>query len=71
MGRCSVQGTGGVHLEHCHHACDAGRIEVQRLVQRLRVLPRVKRGHVPVRCGARYVRAGCGGDVGAAGRPRI
>ena len=28
-------------------------------------------GHVPVRCGARYVRAGCGGDVGAAGRPRI
>ena len=33
------QGTRGAHLEHVLHACDAGRVEAQRLVERPRVLP--------------------------------
>ena len=31
---------GGAHLEHPGHACDAGRIEAERLVERARVLCR-------------------------------
>ena len=34
-----AQGTGGVHLEHFLHGRDAGRVEAQRLVERLRFLP--------------------------------
>eukprot|EP00964_Phaeocystis_antarctica_P065502 scaffold39537_cov51-Phaeocystis_antarctica.AAC.1 len=34
---------GGAHVEHAVHGCDAGGVEAQRLVERRRVLPRVKR----------------------------
>ena len=34
-----AQGTGGVHLEDHLKVCDAGRVEAQRLVERLRSLP--------------------------------
>ena len=33
------QGTGGVHLEHFLHGRDFGRVEAQRLVELLRLLP--------------------------------
>ena len=36
------QGTRGAHREHVPHACDAGGVEAQRLVERRRVLPRRK-----------------------------
>ena len=39
----SAQGAGGVHFEHFLHVCDAGRVEAQRLVERPRLLPRVRR----------------------------
>ena len=29
-----VQGTGGAHLKHDVHGCDAGRVETQRLIER-------------------------------------
>eukprot|EP00964_Phaeocystis_antarctica_P140615 scaffold105480_cov45-Phaeocystis_antarctica.AAC.1 len=34
---------GGAHSEHPVHPCDAGGVEAQRLVERLRDLPRVER----------------------------
>eukprot|EP00964_Phaeocystis_antarctica_P074683 scaffold45979_cov59-Phaeocystis_antarctica.AAC.1 len=34
---------GGAHVEHVPHGRDAGGVEAQRLVERLRVLPRVER----------------------------
>ena len=34
---------GGAHVEHLEHARDAGGVEAQRLVERRRALPRVKR----------------------------
>ena len=37
---------GGAHVEHVGHDRDAGRVEVQRLVEGLRVLPRSKAGRV-------------------------
>eukprot|EP00964_Phaeocystis_antarctica_P156657 scaffold126464_cov39-Phaeocystis_antarctica.AAC.1 len=49
----------GAHLEHPLHGCDAGRVEAQRLVERVRVLPSRKEG---VRCGAR-----CGPGAGGHG----
>eukprot|EP00964_Phaeocystis_antarctica_P100251 scaffold65937_cov67-Phaeocystis_antarctica.AAC.2 len=49
----------GAHVEHGAHARDAGRVEVERLVERRRVLPSRKEG---VRCGAR-----CGPGVGGHG----
>ena len=39
----------GAHREHGAHGRDAGRVEAERLVERLRVLPRVERRA----CGAR------------------
>eukprot|EP00964_Phaeocystis_antarctica_P062715 scaffold37601_cov54-Phaeocystis_antarctica.AAC.1 len=33
---------GGAHLEHVLHGCDAGGVEAQRLVERIRLLPRVE-----------------------------
>eukprot|EP00964_Phaeocystis_antarctica_P120475 scaffold84224_cov57-Phaeocystis_antarctica.AAC.3 len=45
------QGTrGGAHPEHGMHVRDAGRVEVQRLVELIRALPSRKEG---MRCGAR------------------
>ena len=32
------RGTHGAHLKHVRHACDAGRVEAQRLVERGRSL---------------------------------
>ena len=39
------QGTRGAHVEHVRHGRDAGRVEAERLVKRLRVLPSRKGGH--------------------------
>ena len=50
---------GGAHPEHVGHACDAGGVEVQRLVERRRFLPRVER-RAYLRCGARYGLGGGG-----------
>ena len=62
-GSCGVlaQGTGGVHVKHGVHGRDAGRVEAQRLVERLCFLPSRK--------GAYHVgrgRAGGGEGGGAA-----
>eukprot|EP00964_Phaeocystis_antarctica_P067536 scaffold40881_cov43-Phaeocystis_antarctica.AAC.1 len=42
--RLEVRGE-GTHLKHALHGCDFGRVEVQRLVELLRVLPSRKGGH--------------------------
>eukprot|EP00964_Phaeocystis_antarctica_P061636 scaffold36844_cov58-Phaeocystis_antarctica.AAC.2 len=54
---------GGAHVEHLPHDCDAGGVEAQRLVERRRDLPRVKR---------RAYDAGRGEarEAGGGGRPR-
>ena len=57
-GGCVCRGD-GAHVEHAVHVRDAGRVEVQRLVERVRVLPSRKQG---ARCGAR-----CGPEVGRRG----
>ena len=50
---------GGAHVEHEAHACDARRVEAQRLVERRRVLPRVeKRACDEGRGAAREARGG-------------
>eukprot|EP00964_Phaeocystis_antarctica_P062970 scaffold37756_cov51-Phaeocystis_antarctica.AAC.2 len=44
----------GAHGEHGAHACDAGRVEAQRLVERRRPLPSQKEGvRYGSRCGPR------------------
>jgi len=48
---CGGQGTRGAHVEHVSHVRDLGRVEAERLVERLRVLPSRKAG---MRCGKRY-----------------
>eukprot|EP00964_Phaeocystis_antarctica_P130451 scaffold94312_cov54-Phaeocystis_antarctica.AAC.2 len=48
----------GAHVEHGAHGCDAGRVEAERLVERVRALPSRKQD---VRCGAR-----CGPGAGRA-----
>ena len=55
---------GGAHGEHVGHVRDAGRVEAQRLIERIRELPRVKRGVYGVGRGARYR------EAGGSGRPR-
>ena len=58
---CSVGPTGereawagaGAHLKHVPHARDAGRVEAQRLVERIRVLPRVQREGIDERAAGR------------------
>ena len=45
------QGTRGAHVEHLVHGRDLGRVEAERLVERLRFLPSRKAG---MRCGKRY-----------------
>ena len=44
-------GTRGAHVEHVVHISDLGRVEAERLVERLRDLPSRKAG---MRCGKRY-----------------
>ena len=44
------QGTRGAHVEHPVHVCNLGRVEAERLVERLRLLPSRKAG---MRCDAR------------------
>ena len=41
--RLGGQGTRGAHVEHPAHVRDLGRVDAERLVERLRVLPRVER----------------------------
>ena len=58
------QGTrGGAHIEHVAHARDAGGVEAQRLVERIRILPRVERR-------AYGAGRGSGREAGGGGRPR-
>ena len=45
------QGTRGAHVEHPAHVHDLGRVEAERLVERLRGLPSRKAG---MRYGKRY-----------------
>ena len=45
------EGTRGAHPEHEAHVRDLGRVEAERLVERLRDLPSRKAG---MRCGKRY-----------------
>jgi hypothetical protein len=40
-----AKGTRGVHSEHAAHGRDAGRVEAQRLVERVRLLPSRKGKH--------------------------
>ena len=63
--RREVQGTRGAHPEHGVHGRDLGGVKPQRLVERKRVLPSRREGHM--RCGAR-LRAGRREGVEAAGR---
>ena len=61
---CGSQGTRGAHPEHFAHVRDLGRVEAERLVERLRVLPSRKAGmRRGKRCGAGGVRALGGGDA--------
>ena len=47
---------GGAHHEHCAHVRDAGRVEAQRLVEALIVLPRGSQaGHTTTGCALREV----------------
>ena len=63
--RLQIQGRARerAHDEHALHACDAGGVEAERLVEHRRALPSQKEG---MRCGARYTGRGAAGG----GRPR-
>eukprot|EP00964_Phaeocystis_antarctica_P049667 scaffold28787_cov67-Phaeocystis_antarctica.AAC.4 len=52
-GRPRRKARGEVHPEHIVHVCDAGGVEAQWLVERLRLLPRVERGACGAGRGAR------------------
>ena len=68
------QGTRGAHVEHVLHVCDLGRVEAERLVERLRGLPSRKAGMWrEKRCGPGGVRALDGGDASGmcTGRARL
>ena len=56
------QGTRGAHIEHVAHVCDAGRVEAQRLVELISVLPSRKEA-IPLG-------ASCGPEGGRAVRWR-
>jgi len=47
------QGTRGAHFEHAVHGRDLGGVKAQRLVERERLLPSRREGHMHMRCGAR------------------
>ena len=59
----SAHGAGGVHFEHFLHVCDAGRVEAQRLVERPRLLPRVRRRAYGVQGEMRAGRRKMAGDA--------
>ena len=72
---CGGQGTRGAHVEHVVHVCDLGRVEAERLVERVRALPSRKAG---MRCGEMVrspggVRVLGGGDASGmfTGRARL
>ena len=56
---------GGAHVEHAAHGGDAGGVEAQRLVERRRVLPRVKKEACGAGRGIRVGRREAAGDRGA------
>ena len=68
-------GARGAHVEHAAHGCDAGGVEAQRLVERRRLLQRVKRRAFGEGRGAEYREAGGGGRPrctrGTHGRARM
>ena len=53
-----AQGTGGAYVEHVAHACEAGGVEVQRLVERRRVLPSQEKRAYDARGEVRAVEGG-------------
>ena len=58
------QGTRRAHPEHGVHGSDLGRVEGQRLVERIRLLPSQKEGiRSSARCGPGDVGAWGGGDA--------
>jgi hypothetical protein len=60
---CRGQGTREAHVEHPVHVRDLGRVEAERLVERVRALPSRKAGMRRVkRCGPGGARALSGGD---------
>eukprot|EP00964_Phaeocystis_antarctica_P119843 scaffold83602_cov48-Phaeocystis_antarctica.AAC.2 len=65
---------GRAHPEHGVHVCDAGGVEAQRLVERLRLLPSVARRAYDAGRGIRTGRRKAAGDRGARsvqGRARL
>ena len=69
-GKGSPGGRGeGTHLKHVFHVLDAGEVEVQRLVELLRVLPSRKEGEVWA--GRREGGGRGGGASGMKGRARL
>jgi len=69
-------GRRGAHLKHVLHVSDAGRVETQRLVERVRALPSAKGGVGSGRHAKRrraeapgWLREACGGHpAGGSGR---
>ena len=71
---CGGQGTRGAHGEHVVHGRDLGRVEAERLVERVRLLPSRKAGmRCGKRCGPGGMRALGGGDASGmcTGRARL
>ncbi len=62
-----MHGTHGAHPKHLTHGCDAGRVEAQRLVERLRLLPSRKGDYEPGCPQGMYARKALGGSDGAGG----
>ena len=60
----------GAHIKHAVHACDAGRVEAQRLVERNRVLPSRKERAFDAAKGAAREAGGCGAAMGRRWRKR-
>ena len=61
------QGTRGAHLEHVAHVRDLGGVKAQRLVERRRVLPSRREGHIRSGAGLRAGRREVGGLEGGGG----
>ena len=51
----------GAHHQHVAHVCDAGRVQAQRLVERIRVLPSPRGGMESRKCRLRGGRGARGG----------
>ena len=63
--KAGVPSTRGTHQKHVFHFRHAGSVEAQRLIERLRLLPELRRGHIYKMRGER---CGPGGGTKAGGR---